>query len=130
MRFSRCREPRAFHEGIERIRGVQQDLVRRGVVAVQMVGNEVAGRLPSTDIDKAEVQGHLCDQFRIRHLRAPSHSRALSAHGCPPCQQRLLQLEQIVSGYPSRERFLTELTLDPPTPRTIRPDRRISMKTT
>jgi DNA helicase II / ATP-dependent DNA helicase PcrA len=26
----------------------------------------------------------------------------------------LLQLEQIVSGYPSRERFLTELTLDPP----------------
>jgi DNA helicase-2/ATP-dependent DNA helicase PcrA len=26
----------------------------------------------------------------------------------------LLQLEQISSGYPSRERFLTELTLDPP----------------
>jgi DNA helicase II / ATP-dependent DNA helicase PcrA len=26
----------------------------------------------------------------------------------------LLQLEQIVSGYPSPERFLTELTLDPP----------------
>jgi DNA helicase-2/ATP-dependent DNA helicase PcrA len=26
----------------------------------------------------------------------------------------LLQLEQIASGYPSRERFLTELTLDPP----------------
>jgi hypothetical protein len=25
----------------------------------------------------------------------------------------LLQLEQIASGYPSRERFLTELTLDP-----------------
>src|SRR3978361_437550 len=26
----------------------------------------------------------------------------------------LLQLEQIATGYPSRERFLTELTLDPP----------------
>ncbi len=28
--------------------------------------------------------------------------------------QDILQLEQIASGYPSRERFLTELTLDPP----------------
>src|SRR5262249_17388234 len=26
----------------------------------------------------------------------------------------LLQLEQIATGYPTRERFLTELTLDPP----------------
>ena len=26
----------------------------------------------------------------------------------------LIQLEQIAAGYPSRERFLTELTLDPP----------------
>jgi DNA helicase-2/ATP-dependent DNA helicase PcrA len=26
----------------------------------------------------------------------------------------LIQLEQIASGYSSRERFLTELTLDPP----------------
>ncbi len=26
----------------------------------------------------------------------------------------MIQLEQIASGYPSRERFLTELTLDPP----------------
>src|SRR6202023_2627300 len=26
----------------------------------------------------------------------------------------LIQLEQIANGYPSRERFLTELTLDPP----------------
>jgi DNA helicase-2/ATP-dependent DNA helicase PcrA len=26
----------------------------------------------------------------------------------------LIQLEQIATGYPSRERFLTELTLDPP----------------
>jgi DNA helicase-2/ATP-dependent DNA helicase PcrA len=29
-------------------------------------------------------------------------------------QADLMQLEQIASGYPSRERFLTELTLDPP----------------
>ncbi|OWW05299.1 ATP-dependent DNA helicase [Rhizobium sp. R72] len=29
-------------------------------------------------------------------------------------QADLLQLEQIANGYPSRERFLTELTLDPP----------------
>jgi DNA helicase-2/ATP-dependent DNA helicase PcrA len=29
-------------------------------------------------------------------------------------QADLLQLQQIASGYPSRERFLTELTLDPP----------------
>jgi hypothetical protein len=35
----------------------------------------------------------------------------------------LIQLEQIASGYPSRERFLTELTLDPPdaTPDETRP---------
>jgi len=26
----------------------------------------------------------------------------------------LMQLQQIASGYPSRRRFLTELTLDPP----------------
>src|ERR1700723_2212779 len=31
-----------------------------------------------------------------------------------PRRADLLQLEQIASGYPSRERFLTELTLDPP----------------
>ena len=29
-------------------------------------------------------------------------------------QADLIQLEQIASGYPSRQRFLTELTLDPP----------------
>jgi DNA helicase-2/ATP-dependent DNA helicase PcrA len=32
----------------------------------------------------------------------------------PLRQADLLQLEQIAAGYPSRERFLTELTLDPP----------------
>ena len=29
-------------------------------------------------------------------------------------QADLLQLEQIAAGYPSRDAFLTELTLDPP----------------
>jgi hypothetical protein len=29
-------------------------------------------------------------------------------------QADLMQLKQIAAGYPSRERFLTELTLDPP----------------
>jgi DNA helicase-2/ATP-dependent DNA helicase PcrA len=33
---------------------------------------------------------------------------------CETRRADLIQLEQIASGYPSRERFLTELTLDPP----------------
>lgn len=32
----------------------------------------------------------------------------------PLLRADLLQLEQIAAGYPSRERFLTDLTLDPP----------------
>jgi type II secretory pathway pseudopilin PulG len=40
----------------------------------------------------------------------------------------LAQLEQIASGYPSRERFLTELTLDPLKPRAIKQGRRILMR--
>jgi DNA helicase-2/ATP-dependent DNA helicase PcrA len=36
-------------------------------------------------------------------------------HEDAPVRQRdLVQLQQIASGYPSRERFLTEVTLDPP----------------
>jgi DNA helicase II / ATP-dependent DNA helicase PcrA len=42
-------------------------------------------------------------QYEGSLLDAYSHRRA-----------DLIQLEQIASGYPSRERFLTELTLDPP----------------
>ena len=43
-------------------------------------------------------------------------SRISSASTRMPPSRRadLLQLEQIAAGYPSRERFLTELTLDPP----------------
>ena len=40
----------------------------------------------------------------------------------------LIQLEQIASGYPSRERFLTELTLDPPDATSANPGRRCSTR--
>src|SRR6185503_1875705 len=40
----------------------------------------------------------------LERLHADAHVRRADLH----------QLEQIAAGYPSRERFLTELTLDPP----------------
>ena len=48
--------------------------------------------------------------------RGSGTSRISSAFTRTPTarQADLLQLEQIAAGYPSRERFLTELTLDPP----------------
>ena len=48
--------------------------------------------------------------------RASGMSRISTASTRMPCTRHadLIQLEQIASGYPSRERFLTELTLDPP----------------
>ncbi len=48
--------------------------------------------------------------------RAPGTSRISTASTriADARQADLLQLEQIAGGYPSRERFLTELTLDPP----------------
>ena len=42
----------------------------------------------------------------------------------------LPQLEQIAAGYPSRERFLTELTLDPPSATGDRPVCRTATRTT
>lgn len=45
-------------------------------------------------------------------------------------QADLVQLEQIAGGYPSRERFLTELTLNPPDAPVTRPVCRISTRTT
>ena len=50
------------------------------------------------------------------NVRDAGTSRTSSASTrMPPSRQAdLLQLEQIAAGYPSRERFLTELTLDPP----------------
>ena len=40
----------------------------------------------------------------------------------------LIQLEQIASGYPSRQRFLTELALDPPDATSDSPGRRCSTR--
>ena len=52
------------------------------------------------------------DLERVRHWYEPhlqrNHEDATTRRG------DLLQLEQIASGYSSRQRFLTELTLDPP----------------
>ena len=64
-------------------------------------------------------------QLRARHGRLAGRARAgaplvRAASRAHPrgCRDRArpisLQLEQIAAGYPSRERFLTELTLDPP----------------
>ena len=53
---------------------------------------------------------------RARPQSAAGTSRIWSASTRTPTlrQADLVQLEQIAAGYPSRERFLTELTLDPP----------------
>jgi DNA helicase-2/ATP-dependent DNA helicase PcrA len=52
------------------------------------------------------------DIERIRHWYAPHLDRIHEDAEIRTAD--LLQLEQIASGYPSRQRFLTELTLDPP----------------
>ena len=49
---------------------------------------------------------------RVRRWYEPILERAHDDAGLRLAD--LIQLEQIASGYPSRERFLTELTLDPP----------------
>ncbi|CAM2153940.1 DNA helicase II / ATP-dependent DNA helicase PcrA [Pararobbsia alpina] len=53
-----------------------------------------------TDLERVRVwyEPHLLDQFEDGPMRMAD----------------LVQLSNIASGYPSRERFLTELTLDPP----------------
>ena len=50
-------------------------------------------------------------ETRAALVRAASRAHA---RGRATRRADLLQLEQIAGGYPSRERFLTELTLDPP----------------
>ncbi|MGJ4880790.1 MULTISPECIES: ATP-dependent helicase [unclassified Bradyrhizobium] len=52
------------------------------------------------------------DIERVRHWYQPHLERVHEDAEVRAAD--LLQLEQIASGYPSRERFLTELTLDPP----------------
>lgn len=69
------------------------------VTFVEAVANLRVSRWPS-DLERARAwyQPHL---ERIHEDAEVRHAD-------------LIQLEQIASGYPSRERFLTELTLDPP----------------
>jgi DNA helicase II / ATP-dependent DNA helicase PcrA len=66
---------------------------------VKMVENVRAARWPA-DLELARLwhDPHLERIHEDAEVRRPD----------------LIQLEQIASGYPSRERFLTELTLDPP----------------
>jgi DNA helicase II / ATP-dependent DNA helicase PcrA len=53
------------------------------------------------------------DLERTRRWYEP-HLDRVHEEDAEPHRADLIQLEQIASGYPSRERFLTELTLDPP----------------
>jgi DNA helicase II / ATP-dependent DNA helicase PcrA len=61
---------------------------------------------------RARHTGWPAEMERARRWYEPHldriHEDAMTRHA------DLIQLEQIASGYPSRERFLTELTLDPP----------------
>ncbi len=56
--------------------------------------------------------GWPADIEQARHWYEPHLERVHEDHEMRKAD--LVQLEQIASGYPSRERFLTELTLDPP----------------
>jgi DNA helicase-2/ATP-dependent DNA helicase PcrA len=56
--------------------------------------------------------GWPADIATARHWYEPHLER--THEDASPRKADLLQLEQIASGYPSRERFLTDLTLDPP----------------
>ena len=58
----------------------------------------VSGWPAELGLVRSWYEPHLAQSYDDAHIRAAD----------------LLQLEQIASGYPSRERFLTELTLDPP----------------
>src|SRR5204862_3520573 len=78
-------------------------------------GRPRAGRDRSTFVDAVADSGHAdwpADIERARLWYEPYlerlHEDAVTRRA------DLIQLEQIASGYPSRERFLTELTLDPP----------------
>ena len=62
--------------------------------------------------------GGACEHRPLRHVGDASDRQrdVIELPLCEPVTRRadLIQLEQIASGYSSRERFLTELTLDPP----------------
>ena len=118
----RCRLPRAATATRRRPRHCRQAARchRPGAASVQGFDRTPRPR-PLRGLDSAH--------------RSRGRSRRLTRAGPPPSAARatwyepvleeahedapvrlldLLQLEQIAAGYPSRERFLTELTLDPP----------------
>ncbi len=63
-------------------------------------------------LKQLQVSDWPADIERVRHWYQPHLERVHEDAEVRTAD--LLQLEQIASGYPSRERFLTELTLDPP----------------
>ncbi|WP_257167835.1 ATP-dependent helicase [Bradyrhizobium sp. SRS-191] len=63
-------------------------------------------------LDQLRISDWPADIERVRHWYQPHLERV--HEDAEVRSADLLQLEQIASGYPSRERFLTELTLDPP----------------
>ena len=66
---------------------------------------------PDRWYDRGDVRlWHFCDVAGTQTKSALTTEADIRALG----QADLLQLEQIAAGYASRERFLTELTLDPP----------------
>jgi DNA helicase-2/ATP-dependent DNA helicase PcrA len=63
-------------------------------------------------LEQLRISDWPADIERVRHWYQPHLERV--HEDAEMRSADLLQLEQIASGYPSRERFLTELTLDPP----------------
>ena len=75
----------------------------RGRLAACSVALSRAARRPAAGRPTSNRSGSGTSRISSASTRMPPMRRA-----------DLLQLEQIASGYPSRERFLTDLTLDPP----------------
>ncbi len=80
----------------------------------------------------ARTGAALSDDARLRSGHAAGRPRSSARGWYEPHLERshddaemrradLVQLEQIAAGYPSRERFLTEITLDPPDATSDRP---------
>ena len=77
------------------------ELPAHGATFAEMMGRlhlRASGWPAELGLVRSWYEPHLARSYDDAHIRAAD----------------LLQLEQIASGYPSRERFLTELTLDPP----------------
>ncbi len=76
------------------------------------VGDDWAGFLGAIEELRSGRAGWPAEIERARQWYEPHLERI--HEDASTRQADLVQLEQIASGYPSRERFLTELTLDPP----------------